>query len=97
MFAENHPVTGFDLWVWELSSEPIAVTELVVTPFNASDARFSPNDRWVAYTSDRTGRSQVYVRSFPTDADKTAISVDGGTEPRWANRPASSSFVTVSA
>ena len=86
VYTEIHPVTGFDLWVLEVSSEPVAVRELVVTPFSEDDARISPNGRWVAYTSNRTGRSQVYVRPFPTDGNETAISVDGGTEPRWAEQ-----------
>ena len=86
LFAENHPDTGFDLWVLDVSSEPGVVRELVVTPFSENDARFSPNGRWVAYASNQTGRSQVYVQPFPPDSDATAISVDGGTEPRWARQ-----------
>jgi serine/threonine-protein kinase len=86
VFLEVHPITGSDLWVLDVSSEPVAVRKLIVTPFNEEDGRISPNGRWLAYTSDRTGRSQVYVRSFPTDGNETAISVDGGTEPRWAEK-----------
>jgi len=58
--------------------------------FNESEAQFAPDSgtgahRWVAYTSDETGRPEVYVRGFPFDAesDKWPVSRAGGTNPRW--------------
>ena len=86
VFNEDHPVRGWDLWVLDLSGERAEVRELVVTPFNEYDARVSPNGRWLVYTSDRTGRDQVYVRPALTDGQAVAISVGGGTEPRWASQ-----------
>ena len=86
LLYEVHPVTGSDLWVLDMSSEPGVLREFVVTPFSENLGRFSPNGRWVAYTSNRTGRSQVYVRPFPSDGTETAISVAGGTEPRWVEQ-----------
>ncbi len=44
----------------------------------------SPDAGWLAYTSDRTGRSEVYVASFPDMRVKYPVSQTGGTEPRWA-------------
>ena len=44
----------------------------------------SPDAGWLAYTSDRTGRSEVYVASFPDMRVKYPVSQAGGTEPRWA-------------
>ena len=44
----------------------------------------SPDGRWLAYTSDETGRSEVYVQAFPGGGQKRAISTAGGTEPLWA-------------
>jgi hypothetical protein len=49
-------------------------------------ARFSPDQRWVAYQSDESGRLEIYVRHFPDGGRKTAISNGGGTEPRWDPR-----------
>jgi Tol biopolymer transport system component len=54
----------------------------------ASDAlehrgRFSPDDRWVAYTSDESGRAQVYVQPFPPTGAKWQISTEGGWDPKW--------------
>ncbi len=85
VFTEIHPESGFDLWVLDLSGDEAATRELVVTPFAEFDPRVSPDGRWLAYTSDRTGRDQVYVRPFPTGGNQMVISVDGGSEPRWAS------------
>lgn len=39
--------------------------------------------RWVAYTSDETGRDEVYVRDFPSGVHKWRVSTDGGVLPHW--------------
>jgi serine/threonine-protein kinase len=45
----------------------------------------SPNGRWLAYVSDESGNSEVYVRPFPhVDSAKFAISAAGGLEPLWS-------------
>ena len=49
-----------------------------------TQAALSPDSRWLAYTSDRTGRAEVYVASFPDMQVKYPVSQAGGTEPRWA-------------
>jgi Tol biopolymer transport system component/predicted Ser/Thr protein kinase len=52
--------------------------------FNESDAQISLDGRWVAYTSDESGKNRVYVRPFPGPGGKTPISIEGGQEPRWS-------------
>jgi serine/threonine protein kinase len=55
------------------------------TPFTeGSDARFSPDGRFVLYTSNETGQMQVYIRPFPGPGPARQISIDGGTRPRWS-------------
>src|SRR5204863_2935580 len=44
---------------------------------------FSPDGRWVAYTSNESGREDVYVQAFPPTGDKYRISRNGGTQPMW--------------
>ncbi|HEU5050947.1 MAG TPA: protein kinase [Gemmatimonadales bacterium] len=51
--------------------------------FNTQVA-LSPDSRWLAFVSDRSGRSEVYVASFPDMQVKYPVSQGGGTEPRWA-------------
>ncbi len=58
-------------------------TLLVATNADERQARFSPNGRWVAYTSDDTGRDEVYVTSFPQSGGLRQISIAGGTNPVW--------------
>ena len=57
------------------------------TPFNEGGPRFSPDGKWMAYTSDETGRYEVYVRPFaegPAAAEgKIRISSAGGDFPVW--------------
>jgi Tol biopolymer transport system component/predicted Ser/Thr protein kinase len=44
---------------------------------------FSPDGRWIVYTSTESGRSEVYVRPYPGPGGKWQISTEGGTEPVW--------------
>jgi hypothetical protein len=45
--------------------------------------RFSPDGRWVAYTSWETGTPEIYVRPFPPSGDKIRVSPRGGLQPEW--------------
>ena len=52
--------------------------------FNLYGAQFSPDGQWVVYTTDESGREEVYVQPFPGPGGKWMISNDGGQFPRWA-------------
>ncbi|MBI1966867.1 MAG: protein kinase [Gemmatimonadetes bacterium] len=59
---------------------------LIVTPVDEYSAAPSPDGRWLAYTSEESGRREVYVRPFPeTNRAKWQVSVGGGSEPVWAH------------
>jgi hypothetical protein len=58
------------------------VTELAASAVNESFPRFSPDGRSLAYTSQESGGSEVYVRPFP-EAGRTRISANGGGRPIW--------------
>jgi hypothetical protein len=51
--------------------------------FNELYGQISPDGRWMAYTSDESGRREVYVRRFPDGDGKMRISTGGGEQPRW--------------
>ncbi len=51
--------------------------------FNEFGARLSPDGRWLAYQSEESGTSEVFVRSFPEPGVRRLISKAGGTQPRW--------------
>jgi Tol biopolymer transport system component len=64
------------------------------TEFNEQQGQFSPDGRWMAYVSDESKSSQVYVRSFPPSGGKWRVSVGGGTEPRWRRDGKELYFIT---
>ncbi len=74
--------TNWDLWVLPLEGER-KPTAFLKTEFNEQDARYSPDGRWVAYTSDESGKDEIYVRPFPVGSGKWQISVNGGHIPMW--------------
>ena len=59
---------------------------LMVEEFDETDPAISPDGRWIAYTSNETGRYEVYVRPFPdVDAGRWQVSTQGGFGPKWAH------------
>ena len=55
------------------------------TRFNESEAMFSPDGHWIAYMSNETGHSEVYVRAFPGPGGAWQISSGGGAWPTWSH------------
>ena len=82
LFNKIDPETGFDLWLLPLAGDKTPKPYLA-TKQNTYNARFSPDGHWVAYVSDESGRSEVYVQSFPEPSRGTRVSVNGGDGPMW--------------
>jgi serine/threonine-protein kinase len=61
-----------------------ALVPLVVDQATSMQAALSPDGRWLAYSSDATGRFEVYVTPFPSISSTRLVSIGGGNEPRWA-------------
>ena len=57
---------------------------ILSTKFDESVGSLSPDGKWLAYISNESGRSQVYVRPFPAGSGKWQISTETGEEPRWS-------------
>jgi serine/threonine-protein kinase len=58
---------------------------LVATPYDEEAIALSPDGRWLAYESNETGRTEVFLRPFPaTDSGKWQVSNDGSAAPLWA-------------
>ena len=76
------PKTKADVWVLPLEGgqKPFA---LLQGEFNELNAHFSPDGRWVAYQSNESGRSEIYVTPFPNPSSKRQISTSGGRVPKW--------------
>ena len=52
--------------------------------FSEQGSRLSPDGRWLAYTSNESSRTEVYVQAFPGPGGKWQISTEGGNEPQWS-------------
>jgi hypothetical protein len=77
------PVPGsIDIEVASAAS-PDSVRDVVATQYQEYDPALSPNGRWLAYASDRTGRPEVWVQGYP-DGAPMRVSGNGGFEPRWS-------------
>jgi serine/threonine-protein kinase len=80
---DNGGATQADIMVRALTgdtaSRPVAATRFVET-----QARVSPDGKWVAYVTDRSGAGQVVVQPFPGPGGQVQVSVSGGAEPVWA-------------
>jgi WD40 repeat protein/predicted Ser/Thr protein kinase len=60
------------------------VTTFLDSKFDERYPDFSPDGRWIAYSSDEAGRDEVYVRPFPGPGTKHLVSAEGGSQPMWA-------------
>jgi eukaryotic-like serine/threonine-protein kinase len=66
-----------------LDSAPAART-IMPAAFDESAPALSPDGHWLAYQSDQSGRTEVYVRSYPEPGARVSVSLQGGSEPVWA-------------
>ena len=80
---------SYDLWTVPLESDSAGLRAgkpevFLQTPADERTPSFSPDGRWMAYSSDESGSYQVYVRAFPDKGGKWQISNGGGTIPLWS-------------
>ncbi|MCZ6750804.1 MAG: hypothetical protein O7E51_03130, partial [Acidobacteria bacterium] len=83
VYYELHPTSGGDLWLLPFEGEH-KPQPFLQTPFHERSAVFSPDGKWLAYSSDESGRYEIYVRPFAGGGGKWQISTESGTEPVWA-------------
>jgi len=79
VYHEVSEATGRDLWALE-GGVP---REILATPFEERNAVLSPNGRWLAYESNRSGGGEIYVRPYPGPGPEITVSTGGG-GPTWA-------------
>lgn len=72
-----------DIWIAPVDS-PQALRPFVATPAEEMMPSVSADGKWVAYVSNESGRSEVYVRPMPGPGRRLQISTDGGLEPVWS-------------
>jgi eukaryotic-like serine/threonine-protein kinase len=81
VFCELSPTAGYDLWVQRIGDHE--AQPFLRTRFNEFAAQVSPDGRWLAYTSDESGRNEIYVRPYPGPGGKWQVSTNGGAEAMW--------------
>jgi Tol biopolymer transport system component len=73
---------------WDVLAQPLDRSAphrtVIQTPFAERDGALSPNGRWLAYSSNESGRREVYVVPFPGPGGKWQVSPNGGDFPAWS-------------
>jgi serine/threonine protein kinase len=70
-----------DLWIFSMQTRKM--DPFIQTEFNERQGQFSPDNRWIAYTSNESGKPEVYVSDFQGAGRRFQISNGGATSPRW--------------
>jgi serine/threonine protein kinase/Tol biopolymer transport system component len=89
-FHENDPRTRDDVLILPMEGDeasgwkPGKPIVFLNSTYDERDPMFSPDGRWLAYTSNETGRDEVYVRPFQHAGGKFSVSTGGGTLPTWS-------------
>ena len=71
-----------DLWVLPMAP-PGPPRPFLATNADESQGRFSPDVKWMAYTSNESGVPEVYVRHYPGGEGAWRVSTNGGAQPQW--------------
>ena len=95
VFSVQDQKTAGDVWVLTLDDNPSTgsgqpkgaggwkAAPLINSSYNESHPQVSRDGKWIAYTSNRTGRNEIYVQPFPTGSGFYKVSVNGGDWARW--------------
>ena len=81
ILADRYLKVDIDIWMF-----PAAGGEgkpYLATPFTERMAVLSPDNAFIAYTSNESGRDEVYVEHFPSHANRRQLSSAGGVHPSW--------------
>jgi eukaryotic-like serine/threonine-protein kinase len=93
LIYDDHTVQRQDLWILPLQVPPGGERKpipFLVTQADETSGQFSPDGKWIAYSSDESGRREVYVQGFAPDRSPAAavgkwqISMAGGDKPHWS-------------
>jgi Tol biopolymer transport system component/DNA-binding winged helix-turn-helix (wHTH) protein len=90
-YSYNQENSGFRAEIWTAPIEGdrdhprLGKAEVFLrTSFSEWDPVFSPDGHWLAYSSDESGKEEVYARPFPGPGGKSQISIAGGGYPLWS-------------
>jgi serine/threonine-protein kinase len=82
-FTQTSPETGSDVYVLAIDDPQRKPVPFAQTKYAEGSPKFSPDGRWIAYTSNEAGRDEIYVQSYPGPGPKIQVSKDGGMDAVW--------------
>ena len=82
LMFDVHTAGQQDLWTLSLGDGGTA-EPFVETGADEDDGQFSPNGRWIAYSSNSAGRYEVFVAPFQREGRTVQVSSEGGKQPKW--------------
>ena len=80
--AVSDPSTSSDIWLMNLQ-KPEDMRPFRNTAAAERQGALSPDGHWIAYASNESGHSEIYVEPVPGPGGRHQISTEGGDEPRW--------------
>jgi len=83
LYSSQSPTTARDVWAVPLDGADRKPFPVVQTPAEERGGRFSPDGKWVSYSSNETGREEIFVRPFPGPGPARRVSTEGGRLPFW--------------
>jgi Tol biopolymer transport system component len=94
VFSVQDSKTGFDLYAMDLAGDH-KLFAVVNTAYNERDGRLSPDDKWMAYTSNENGSRELYVTPFPGGGSKWQVSSGGVASSSGNNSSGVSGAISV--
>ena len=82
VYWASDPQTAGDIWSVSTNGEKKPMP-LLQTAADERNPQVSADGKWMAYSSNETGRSEIYIRPFPEGPGKIQVSVNGGVFSRW--------------
>ncbi|MHC4532589.1 MAG: protein kinase domain-containing protein [Planctomycetota bacterium] len=78
--VDPNTVFNIEMLPYESAGTP---QPLINTRFNEFQPVISPSGRWLAYSSDESGRAEIYLKPYPGPEGAIPVTTDGGREPVW--------------
>jgi Tol biopolymer transport system component len=85
LFFSSHQAASRDLWVLPMGQGDTKPRLILGTKSDESNAKFSPDGRWILYQTNESGRFEIAVRAFPAGERMWQISSGGGVHGRWSS------------
>ena len=81
---DNSADRGRDVLLMRQGADSAEFEGFLTAQWNETNAKISPDGRWLAYQSDESGEYRIYVGSFPVIAGRQGVSPGLGTDPVWS-------------